>query len=157
MRPRVLPDNATLLMEEAAGLSHTDIAAKYGVTRQAVHKRFAAMGEYRRKQYTSVAELLPWDFAGNPISRKLRQQSGFLGLRAYIRKRLGQELSPRSEEAMRRFLAHIADGKVLELDDVQGARYVERDPERDESLIIRWPEGVPKDERTDLFRYPPGQ
>ncbi|MGN7135816.1 hypothetical protein [Streptomyces pseudogriseolus] len=144
-------------MHEAAGLSHEQIAEMYGVTRQAVTKRFGDMGEYRRAQFQDVNALLPWDVAHHPLKHKLKQQSGYLGLRAFLRKQLGQTLSPRSQAAMRRFLAHVEAGEVLDLDEIQGAHFVKTDQMRDGSLVVRWPLGVPKDERSELFRYVPGQ
>lgn len=151
MRPRLLPDNAKLLLLEAAGLSHEQIAKKYGVSRQAVTKRFNDMGEYRRAHWQDATGLLPWDIARHPDKAKIRRQTAYAGLRAFLRKQLGQTLSPRSQETLRQFLDHINSGEVLELDSVQGVRYVQRDPERDGSLVIRWPEGVPRDERIAYF------
>ncbi|MFI2909447.1 hypothetical protein ACG2OD_14475 [Streptomyces sp. PDY-4] len=138
-------------------MNYAQIAAKYGVSRQAVTKRFNDMGEFRRGEVKTVTAVLPWDVANHPAKAKLANQTAFLGLRAYLRLRLGEKLSARSQTALRIFLQHIEAGEVLELDSVQGARYVERDPETDGSLVIRWPEGVPLDGRSEYFRIDPGQ
>jgi hypothetical protein len=157
MRRPILPDNAELLKLEAAGLTHSEIAKKYGVSRQAVTKRFNDMGEYRRGPLQDVTAVLPWDVANHPAKAKLWRQQPYVGLRALLRERMGAEVSPRSRAALRAFLNHVQNGEVLNLDDVQGAHYVPRDPERDGSLVVRWPEGVPQDERTPLFHLPAAQ
>ncbi|MEU9404764.1 hypothetical protein AB0E08_03475 [Streptomyces sp. NPDC048281] len=151
-RKRTLPDNAELLKLEEAGLSHAEIAAMHDVSRQAVTKLFNNMGEYVRGPVQAITDALPWDIAALPAKDRLRDQDAYIGLRAFVREQLGADVSPRSQVSLRAFLNHIANGEVLELDPNHGARYVKRDPQRDESLVIRWPAEVPRDARTDLFR-----
>ncbi|MER6086548.1 hypothetical protein [Streptomyces bluensis] len=156
-RKPLLPDNAQLMKLESAGLSHEQIAEKYGVSRQAVTKRFNDMGEYSQRPLQDVTAALPWDIASYPSKDKLKHSRAFLGLRAFLRERMGFEVSAeRSREALRVFLDHVQAGEVLELHPGEGARYVSR-RKSDGSLVIRWPDDVPEDARTDLFRLPPGQ
>ncbi|MGQ5602961.1 hypothetical protein [Streptomyces sp. EKS3.2] len=157
MRPSKLPSDAELLKREAAGLSHAEIAAEFGVTRQAVTKRFNLMEKYARQEYREVTNVLPWDLAQHSDKDGLKNSEAFTGLRAYVRQRMGGEVSPRSELALRTFWNHLESGEVLTLDPVQGARWVRRDPERDDDLVIRWPDDVDQDERTDVFRFSPAQ
>ncbi len=157
MRPPKLPSDAELLKLEAAGLTHKEIGVKFGVSRQAVTKRFNGMDKYARQEYRDVAKVLPWDLEDFPDKDALKNSEAFTGLRAYVRGRMGGGVSPRSELALRTFWNHLTAGEVLALDDVQGAHWVRRDPERDKDLVIRWPEDVPQDERMGLFRFTPAQ
>lgn len=157
MRPRLLPTDVELLKLEAAGFSHQAIADQYGVSRQAVTKRFNLMDKYARQAFKDVTNVLPWDVANYHDKDELKNSEAFTGLRAYVRQRMGGEVSPRSELALRTFWNHLESGEVLTLDPVQGVCWVRREPERDGSLVIRWPEDVPRDERTSLFRYTPAQ
>ncbi|MFF8367863.1 hypothetical protein ACF05W_03410 [Streptomyces lydicus] len=153
----MLPDNVGLLKLEEAGLTHAEIAEQYNVTRQAVTWRFNNMGEYKRGPLGDVTAKLPWDLANHPAKAKLRNQQPFLGLRAFLRERLGVEVSARSQLALRAFLNRVEKGEVLAVDDVLGAHYVKRDPVRDGSLVIRWPAGVEKDDRVSLFELSAAQ
>ncbi|MEV6419047.1 helix-turn-helix domain-containing protein [Streptomyces sp. NPDC051662] len=153
MRKPILPDNAELLKREALGMSRAEIAAEFGVSRQAVAKRFNDMGKYSRGPIQDVTAALPWDIANHPAKKKLWAQQPYLGLRAFLRQRMGAEVSQRSQLALRAFLNHVVQGEVLDLHETQGAHYVPRDPERDGELVIRWPRSVPlDDERKALFR-----
>jgi hypothetical protein len=157
MRPSKLPSDAELLKKEAAGLSHAEIAAEFGVTRQAVTKRFNLMDRYARQEYRDVAKVLPWDLASLPAKDVIHNDESFMGLRAFVRQRMGAEVSARSRLALRTFMNHVEAGEVLTLDPVQGVRWVSRGSEGDEPLVIRWPEGEPRDDRTALFRFTPAQ
>lgn len=157
MRPPKLPSDAELLKREAAGLTHKEIADEFHVSRQAVTKRFNDMDRYARAEYRDVARVLPWNIAEHPAKDSIHKDESFMGLRAYVRERMGAVVSPRSLLALRTFRKHVEAGEVLTLDPIQGAQWVRRDSERDESLVIRWPEGVPKDERAALFRFSPDQ
>lgn len=157
MRPPKLPSDVELLKREAAGLSHAEIGAEFDVSRQAVTKRFNKMDRYARQAYRDVTNVLPWDLTDFPDKDALKNSEAFTGLRAYVRQRMGGEVSPRTELALRTFWNHLDAGEVLALDKVQGAHWVRRDPERDKDLVIRWPEGTPQDERMGLFRFTPAQ
>ncbi|MFE9442505.1 hypothetical protein ACFYO2_26715 [Streptomyces sp. NPDC006602] len=157
MRRPILPSDTELLKKEEAGLTHREIGIEFGVSRQAVTKRFNAMGKYVRAAYRDATALLPWDLTNHPAKDALRKDESFWGLRAFVRQQMGGEVSKRSELALRTFENHIKAGQVLDLDPVQGVRWVRREPERDGSLVIRWPDDVPQDERTALFRYSPAQ
>ncbi|MEV5913358.1 hypothetical protein AB0M00_31210 [Streptomyces chartreusis] len=156
-RPPKLPNDVELLKREAAGLSHAEIAAEFDVSRQAVTKRFNAMEKYARQEYREVAKLLPWDLTIHPERDAISKDESFMGLRAWVRQRLGYKVSARSELALRVFWAHLDAGEVLELDPAQGVQWVRRDPERDKDLVVRWPNGVDHDERTKLFRFTAAQ
>ncbi|MGW1673278.1 hypothetical protein [Streptomyces sp. NPDC002324] len=157
MRKPILPGDTELLKLEEAGLTHSEIGKRYGVSRQAVTKRFNAMGKYVRAAYRDATAVLPWDLASHPARDSLRKDESFMGLRAFVREQMGAEVSERSALALRTFHNHIKAGEVLDLDPVQGACWVRREDERDGSLVIRWPEGVPRDERTALLHYTPAQ
>ncbi|GGU71487.1 hypothetical protein GCM10010275_02000 [Streptomyces litmocidini] len=153
MRPPKLPEDSELLKLEAAGFTHAEIGAQFGVSRQAVTKRFNAMGRYARQEYRNVTPILPWDLATHPAKGAISKDHSMMGLRAFLRQRMNSKVTARSELALRSFWTHVQAGEVLDLDPVQGLRWVRRDDKRDGSLVIRWPEGVPQDERTELFRF----
>ncbi|MFB7027170.1 MULTISPECIES: helix-turn-helix domain-containing protein [unclassified Streptomyces] len=157
MRPSKLPSDNELLKLEAAGLTHKQIAEEFQVSRQAVTKRFNNMDRYARQEYRDVTPLLPWDLTVHPDKDAISKHESMMGLRAFLRQRAQGTVTPRSELALRAFLAHVLAGQVLELDPRRGVQWVRRDEGRDGSLVIRWPEGVPQDERTKLFRFSPGQ
>ncbi|MFD7605166.1 hypothetical protein ACFWAN_32625 [Streptomyces mirabilis] len=142
---------------EEAGFSHAEIARRYDVSRQAVTKLYNNMGEYSRGPVRDITDALPWDIARHPAKEKFRDQDAYIGLRAFLRLKLGAEVSRRSQVSLSTFLNHVQNGEVLELHPVHGARYVKRDPMIDGSLVIRWPEDVPQDDRVDLFHCPAGK
>ncbi|MFD8886436.1 hypothetical protein ACFV0H_28565 [Streptomyces erythrochromogenes] len=146
-----LPDNYELLALEEAGLSHQEIADKYHVTRQAVTWRFDNhLKIKKRAHFQEVTALMPWDVASHPAKDRLKQQAAFLGLRAYLRKRLDMDVSARSAQAMRAFLNRVSNGEVLAV-GVTGAHYVPREA-ADGNLVIRWPADEPRpEERLELF------
>lgn len=152
-----LPDNLQLLKHEEQGMTHQEIADLYRVTRQAVTYRFNAMGEYKRGNLSGVSESLPWDFSAYPpeLKRKIWSQDTFLGLRTYVRLQLGETVSRRAQLSLRAFLNRVRSGDVLAVDMERGAHYVPRDVVRDGSLVVRWPEGVPRDHRVSLLQLPP--
>ncbi|MEU5577793.1 hypothetical protein ABZ791_10675 [Streptomyces huasconensis] len=151
MKPRLLPkEDIELLKLEALGLSYVEIAKQYGVSRQAVQKRFGLMGVYVRAAHRSVTEILPWDLSDHPAKDKIKRSESFMGLRAFIRKRVGAEVSDRSELALRTFMNHVRADEVLHLDPVTGPVWVRRNS-KDGTMVIRWPEDVTRDERVQLF------
>jgi hypothetical protein len=157
MRPSKLPEDSELLKLEAAGFTHAEIGAQFGVSRQAVTKRFNAMDRYARQEYRDITPMLPWDLTTHPAKDAISKDESMIGLRAFLRQRMNTKVTKRSELALHVFWFHIKAGEVLDLDPVQGVRWVQRDEKRDGSLVIRWPEGVPQDERTELFRFSPAQ
>ncbi|WP_406305792.1 hypothetical protein OHA61_30805 [Streptomyces sp. NBC_00885] len=136
----VLPDNLTLLKLEAAGKTHDQIAEEYKVTRQAVTYRFNQLERYKKGPKALLLSILPWDISERPDKKRLSNQVGFEGLRNFLKKRTGQDLSPRGQESLRAFLGHMEAGEVLTLDEELGFVYVERVSD-DGNLVIRWPEG----------------
>ncbi|MER5883100.1 GcrA family cell cycle regulator [Streptomyces sp. NPDC001941] len=153
MRRPILPGDTELAKLWEAGLSHAEIARQFGVSRQAVNKRFNRMGVTPRAGQLTVTDILPWDLASFPQKGMLRQQEPYIGLRAFVRKRIGENLSARSELARKSFVAQIGKGLVLDIDPSVGAHYVKRDPKRDGTLVIRWPEDVPRgEEATNIFQ-----
>lgn len=157
MRPPKLPEDSELLKLEAAGLTHQEIGKKYDVSRQAVTKRFNAMDKYARQEYRDVTPLLPWDVKTYPAKDAISRDESMIGLRAFLRQRAGNTLTARAELALKVFWFHVQAGEVLNLDPVQGVQWVPRDEKRDGSLVIRWPEDVPRDERTEMFRFAAAQ
>ncbi|MCY0941900.1 hypothetical protein [Streptomyces antarcticus] len=152
---RKLPDNVELLKLQEAGLTHQEIADRFAATRQAVTLRFNEMQKYSRGPLRKVTESIPWDLSDPVLKRKVWSQEPYMGLRAFVQGRLGAEVGRRSELALKAFLNRVTKGEVLCLDSERGVHYVPRDPQQDGDLIvIRWPAGVPRDERWRLFELP---
>ncbi|MEU5957572.1 hypothetical protein [Streptomyces sp. NPDC047525] len=151
-RPSILPSDKELLKLEAAGLTHQQIGDEYGVSRQAVTKRFNTMGLFVQAIRRDVSVVLPWDLSQVPNRSKLKDSVTYIGLRAYVRDQLGAEVSPRAERALKTFVNHVQAGEILELDSTEGLRWATYAPEQDGDLILRWPESAKKDKRVNLFR-----
>ncbi|MEU4492609.1 hypothetical protein AB0F96_03855 [Streptomyces sp. NPDC023998] len=139
----VLPDNLTLLKHNAAGMTEPEMAKLYGVSQQAVAWRLNGLGVYKKGRKAPVMSLLPWDISAHPDKKRLSNQNSFAGLRSFLRKKFGEELSDRAEIDLRAFLRHLEAGEVLTFDEGQGFIYVPRSSE-DGNLAIRWPEGHEK-------------
>lgn len=149
-----LPDNLELLTLDAAGKSHQEIADKFGVTRQAVQKRFSAMGLHIKGPKGRLAASLPWDIAGREDKRRLKNSTPFHGLRAFLRVRFGEQLTARSQVALSHFESHLKAGEVLALFDGEGFVYVPRRA-ADGDLVVRWPKGATRTPAQDaLFALP---
>ncbi|MCY0963013.1 hypothetical protein [Streptomyces sp. H27-H5] len=152
-----LPGNLELQKLLAAGSTHAEIAQMFGVERQAVTKRVNGWGEYKKGENAPVTASMPWRIADRPDKVRLTNQAAYRGLRLYLGWRLGEDRKPLSERAkkdLRLFLEKINNGLVLTLDDSQGFVYVDRTPE-DGRLVVRWPEGVKRDEkRSALLSLP---
>lgn len=149
-RPSLLPSDAELLKLDAAGLTHREIGDQYGVSRQAVTLRFNNMGEYAQAARRDVSAVLPWDLTQHPASSTLKNSEAYMGLRAFVRQRLGVETSPRAQLSLKTFLNHLRAGEILDLDPVRGVVWVSRKPQ-DGTLVIRWPADVARDERAKLL------
>jgi len=149
-----LPDNLTLLKHDAAGMTEGEIAAKYGVSQQAVAWRLNGLGVFKKGRKAPVMALLPWDLSARPDKRKLSNQNGFAGLRSFLRRKFGEELSTRAQVDLRAFLGHIEAGEVLKLDEQRGFIYVPRS-DADGNLVIRWPEGQerPDSKTVSMFTW----
>ncbi|MFJ8930609.1 hypothetical protein ACIRLA_28900 [Streptomyces sp. NPDC102364] len=151
-RPRKLPESdLELLKLEAAGHTHREIGAKFGVSRQAVTLRFNQMGEYVQAARKDVSAVLPWDLSQHPASSKLKDSEAYIGLRAFVRQRLGLELSARGQLSLKTFLNHVRAGEILSLHAVHGFEWEPWDSARDGDIVIRWPEGVPRDKNAELL------
>lgn len=134
------PDDLELRKLALAGASQAELAERYGVTQQAISKRLVALGIVRRGTATPVLRSMPWDLAGHPDKRRILNGRPFNGLRYFVAKRLGDELSERAEADRQTFIRKVNNGLVLTLDEAKGFVYVPR-TETDGDLVIRWPEG----------------
>ncbi|MFI5865862.1 helix-turn-helix domain-containing protein [Streptomyces sp. NPDC051546] len=154
-----LPDNLELAKLLSAGMSDSEIAAAFGVTRQAVTKRFKEQGVHRGGPSTLFNKALPWDFAHLPVAERHRlfKQAGFAGLQAFYKHKTGSPLTDKGNEVLRAFLAHIGAGEVLAYEEEAGFIYCARTVE-DGDLVIRWPEGKgvasPTAQQRQIFAKP---
>ncbi|MEU6704736.1 hypothetical protein [Streptomyces wuyuanensis] len=143
-----LPDDLELRKLSAAGKTDQEIADDYGVTSQAVAYRLNRLGVFRKGPRTAVLQSMPWDLSCHPRKRELTRQRTFLGLRYFVMKRLGQDVSENAERDLRYFMHHVINGEVLTLHPERGFVYVPRATE-DGSLVVRWPADR---ELTDVLR-----
>jgi predicted DNA-binding protein YlxM (UPF0122 family) len=151
-RPRTLPDDWVLLqMRDAEGYSEAEIAAEYGVTRDAVSKRFKRMGHPSRQGFRDV---LPW-----PIPQRHHALYAAQRLKAHIKERRGESLSETALKRLRDWQERLQrDGVVLDYtndDSGNPWRYLPRE-ESDNRLVIRWPadSGPPTELQRRLLELP---
>lgn len=137
-RPRTLPDDWVLLqMRDAEGHTEAEIAKVYGVTPQAVSKRFKQMGHPSRLSFRDV---LPWQ-----ITQKHHALYAAQRLKAHIKERRGEELSETALKRLRDWQERLRRESVV-LDYRQSDignpwQYVPRTV-ADNRLVIRWPADV---------------
>ncbi|MGW6488188.1 hypothetical protein [Streptomyces sp. NPDC055056] len=152
-----LPENSELLKLFASGLEDAEIAARYGVTRQAVSKRRRTLGlSSHRKASIEASELLKqvWDIQSMDGAGKHRGKHQYIYLRAIIRIRLGDEVHP--EEIQNA----IGWARRLRSQDVVvtyapniGFDYAPR--KHSEAYLIRWPSSVGiAEDKLNLFALP---
>ncbi|MFD4608291.1 hypothetical protein ACFWOT_09265 [Streptomyces sp. NPDC058440] len=141
-----LPDNSTLLKFYRDGLSDAEIAEAYGVSVQAVNKRFARM-DIERKPWTNTATAIlntAWpttkDFKRSEYTHLNRARSLF----AFMRWRLGDPtLTDRQLREAERFGMYVRTKKVVLGFDLSSKNpwvWLPRE-ESDGNLVLRWPEG----------------
>jgi transcriptional regulator with XRE-family HTH domain len=153
-RPRTLPDDWVLLqMRDAEGYTEAEIASNYGVTPQAVSKRFKKMGHPSRSSFRDV---LPWQITSKHHALYAAQR-----LKAHIKERRGEELSDTARKRLRDWRERLRrDGVVLDyrqLDIGDPWQYVPR-TEADNRLVIRWPADAepPTEDQRKLLELPTG-
>jgi transcriptional regulator with XRE-family HTH domain len=136
-RPRTLPDDWVLLqMRDAEGYTGKEIASRYGVTPQAVSKRFQKMN---RPGQLNLREILPWQV-------RERDQGLYAAMRlvSQIKERKGEELSDTSLKRLRSWQERLRRDQVVldytQVDVGSPWQYVPRIAE-DHRLVIRWPAG----------------
>lgn len=128
----------------SAGWDQERIGERFGVDQSAVSHRLGRMGIRLKGPQSKTTAALPWNLADHPDKRRLVNQAPFRGLRYFLRKRDGQELTERAEKDLKAFLNRIQEGQVLALLDGAGFAYVPRE-DGDGDLVVRWPEGAPRD------------
>ena len=137
-RPRTLPDDWVLLqMRDAEGHTESEIARQYGVTPQAVSKRFKRMGHPSR---VSFRDVLPWRVTPKDHALYAAQR-----LKAHIKERRGEELSETAHKRLKDWRERLKrDSVVLDYrrqDIGDPWQYVPR-TEADNWLVIRWPDDI---------------
>ncbi|MFI9202623.1 hypothetical protein [Streptomyces sp. NPDC053048] len=149
-----LPDTETLLKLRGEGWTQPQIAKRFGVSQQAVSERLNRAKVFTKGPKSTVTSAIPWDLSERSDRHRISKLSPYLGIRTFIKMKLGEALSGQERKHLRAFLGHVKSGEVLDLDE-QGFLYRKRLPS-DGSLVIRWPEGVEKDPAvTALFeRWP---
>jgi len=146
---QTLPDHLELAKLTAAGMTQEEIAARYGVSQSAVSAKLTRNNRYAKGAQSPVSSALPWNIANHPEKRRITNQAAFRGLRYLVRQRMGDTLTERAFKDLRNFLDHVREGEVLAL-GVDGFEYVPR-RETDGELVIRWPEGVPRDRVKEAY------
>ncbi|MGW9170141.1 hypothetical protein [Streptomyces decoyicus] len=142
-----LPDNMELRERFNLGETDTMVAEEFGASRQAVQKRWAAMGLYRAPFVQQVKELLDqgWDLVEGDQHSWISKS-----LRLVLRRRLGDVLKVRQQEQATKFLATLRnEGLVVSYEQGIGWVYRPRTPE-DKGLIVRWPTDRPLPDNRSL-------
>lgn len=154
-RPRTLPDDWVLLqMRDVEGYSEAYIAKIYGVTPQAVSKRFKQMGHPSR---TSFQDVLPWRVTPQDHARYAAQR-----LKAHIKQRRGEELSETALKRLKDWHERLRrDSVVLEYrrQDIGDPWHYVKRIAADNRLVIRWPADAdpPTETQRKLLELPTDQ
>jgi transcriptional regulator with XRE-family HTH domain len=148
------PDFITLQKYRAAtNKSFAQIGKDFGVSRQYISYLYNQAAQGARPTAPMIKDLLPWDIASHPAKARIGRQEPYVGLRAFLRQQLGEELSARSRVSLNGFYRHLREHKVLEL-SADGLSWVPRRPE-DGNLVVRWPKEAEMDGRAEFFQLPP--
>ncbi|MCX5201499.1 hypothetical protein OG897_08550 [Streptomyces sp. NBC_00237] len=131
-----LPDKHQLIKWRVAGLTHKEIAEKYGVSRQAVTNKLDKEMSIPLAS-VDIAELLPWPFAEAPKKRDFLRQHVYKGLRGLLAYRNGRPTTKEDFAARRTLINHLLLGEVVTFRIDEGFSYV---PRKDSTgLVIAWP------------------
>lgn len=153
-RPFTLPENDLILLRDRyqLNLNAQEIAAKYGVTRSAVSKRFNQMNRPFKDPRIVVVDALPWK-----IVREHRVLDGAARLRAHIKAMKGDELPSAAQKRLDNWWKRLRrDRVVLDYHSDQPSPWVYvRRVETDGDLVIRWPASSrPTAEQARLLSLP---
>lgn len=157
--PRVLPDDSVLLRErDFEGLTLTQIAARYNVSKSAVSQRFDKMGRPWGGHSGANAPLdyqayIPWD-----VDRSHMALDAAIRLRAHIRYRMGEEVTDAAMKRLRNWWIRLdRDHTVLTYDPERVGSPWHYEPREtlDGSLVLRWPNTTPlEDQVRDVLSLP---
>ncbi|MYR95450.1 MULTISPECIES: hypothetical protein [unclassified Streptomyces] len=132
------------------------IAARFGVSRQAVSYRALNLHMHSRGPKVEALAVLPWDVSNHPHRAEVIRDSIFRGLRRMVAVRLREREPDRYAKA---FVRHVVEGDVAHLEpDSKRLIYVRRLPS-DGGLVVRWPEGSapPSPTQLQLLVCPEGE
>lgn len=123
-RPRILPDNASLLRMREGGMSYLAIANRYGVTCSAVSQALRKAGATRPRARHNI----PWT-----VAREHDQERPVRMLRLYAQRERGDAITAKKNRLLDNWLREI-DGKVVCYNRTEGFTYQPRQPEDGDSL-----------------------
>lgn len=138
-----LPSDAELRKLFHLGWTDDELAAQYGVRKQAVNKRRIGMGLYQKPTATRVTEMVneAWDVRTTSGGDSHHAQRPMQAMKYFVRQQLGDQLSPPQERRVQNLLDRMArEGEILDYNPETGIRFVPRAPE-DGRRVMRWPEG----------------
>jgi hypothetical protein len=157
-----LPSDAELTKLFALGqLNNREIAERYGVTPQAVNKRFQKLGLERRPFANDAnAEIAKvWKVQATQEAGSHHAMFPIQALRLWLRIRLGdRELSMRQRRDALNFEKRVREKNVVlayDPEKEQPFSWEPREP-RDDRLVVRYPreKGAPPLDELKLFRVP---
>ncbi|MER6380785.1 hypothetical protein ABT274_12485 [Streptomyces sp. NPDC001127] len=151
-----LPSDAELAKMFHLGVSDAALAEQYGVTVQAVNKRFVNMGLRKKPIAVRVNELVKsiWDVKTSRSGPSHHNAYVLKNLKVYMRVQLGDTVGTTQQREADWLIGRLSrDNTVIDYDPMteDGWLYVPRES-ADGRLIIRWPaaKDLPQDE--DLRR-----
>ncbi len=156
--PKMLPDEDSVLLRhrDFEGLTLTEVAKKYGVTKGAVSHRFTRMGRpWGKDAPVDYQDYLPWK-----ILRDHQSLDAALRLKSHIRWRTGHPLTDAQSRRLTNWHSRIAREDVTVLYEPEQSTpwiYLPRQSS-DDSLIIRWPADIapPTDAQRAVLLLPKG-
>ncbi|MFB8199404.1 hypothetical protein [Kitasatospora purpeofusca] len=153
-----LPSDSELSEMFIKGRTDTEIAKEFGTTRQAVSYKRSRLGYNVRPFSTRANDLISRVWKVQVLPDKApgshNQTGPMQALRVWLRLQLGD---PSLSEKQRRAASGFEDRLRRELvvlaydrQSVKGFYYLPREP-GDGQLVIRWPEGVPRDLEAEKY------
>ncbi|MFI6682578.1 hypothetical protein [Streptomyces sp. NPDC050485] len=158
-----LPSDAELAKMFHLGVSDALLAEQYGVTVQAVNKRFVNMGLRKKPTAVRVNELVKsiWDVKTSRSGPSHHNAYVLKNLKVYMRVQLGDTVSQTQQREADWLIGRLLrDNTVIDYapETEDGWLYVPREPS-DGRRIIRWPAGkeLPGGELQKAMEFPPDE
>ncbi|MER6912250.1 hypothetical protein ABT354_11300 [Streptomyces sp. NPDC000594] len=154
-----LPSDAELVKLFHLGADDKALAEEYGVTVQAVNKRFVNLGLRKKPAALRANELVRsiWDVKTSREGPSHHNAYTVKALKVYLRSRLGDTGLSQTQQREAEWLIGrlVRDNTVVTYDPENGWQYAPREP-ADGRMIVRWPAGkeLPKEDLRQALTLP---
>lgn len=142
-----LPDDDQMRRYFSLGWRDSEVAEEYGVTRQAVQKRWRKLGLKRAPFVSEVTDLLNqgWDFPeeGETAAGSTRAKWHSRMLRSFLRRRLGDVLVSRETDRVRAWATSLREENAIMIYTAERGWHPVPRESGDRPWVVRWPSGRP--------------